>query len=380
MTLQAKKHIVYDGRAEFDGVCVNEFIETGPDLLNSLADILARSRLGKFDMMAYLTKCFFQIGLPKDQRGLFRILWFDNNDIGQGKVVKFRFTRHPWGVKSSPFIASFAIQKTLEDNATGAFDLTRDTIRKNIYMDDLIFSVDNLDEAKTIAHEAIELFDSRGFKLVKWSANRDSVPILAELDKETLVSNMRELDLSLDNGNDLPDAKAVGCVWETGEDRLRVVSSLKPLGKYTRRSMLSQLGKAFDPLGIFSPFFVKARLILQSLAIEKYSWDDVVPESFVKEWKAWFQLLDTLFDVSLARYYFDGFIPVSPKDLVVYQLHSFSNASNSSYGSVVYLRRLVNGVASVSIVFGRSKVVLRQQESWPIARKELVAALTERVV
>ena len=112
--------------------------------------------------------------------------------------MKFRFTRHPWGVKSSPFIASFAIQKTLEDNATGASDLTRDTIRKNIYMDHLIFSVDSLDEAKTIAHEAIELFDSRGFKLVKWSANRDSVPILAELDIEILVSNMRELDLSLE--------------------------------------------------------------------------------------------------------------------------------------------------------------------------------------
>ena len=300
VTSQAKKRIVYDGRAEFDGVCINEFIDTGPDLLNSLVDILARFRLGKFGMMADLTKCFFQIGLPEDQRDLFRILWFNNNDIGPGKVVKFRFTRHPRGVKSSPFIASFAIQKTLEDNATGASDLTRDTIRKNIYMDNLIFSVDTLDEAKTIAHEAIELFDSRGFKLVKWSANRDSVPILAELDKEILVSNIRELDLSLDNGNDLPDAKALGCVWETGEDRLRMVSSLKPLDKYTRRSMLSQLGKAFDPLGIFSPFLVKARLILQRLAIEKYGWDDVVPESIVKEWKAWFQLLDTFLNVSLA--------------------------------------------------------------------------------
>ena len=77
---------------------------------------------------------------------------------------------------------------------------------------------------------------------------------------------------------------------------------MKPLDKYTRRSMLSQLGKAFNPLGIFSPFFVKARLILQRLAIEKYGWDDIVPESIVKEWKAWFQLLDTLLDVSLARY------------------------------------------------------------------------------
>ena len=56
---QAKKRIVYDSRAEFGGVCVNEFIETGPDLLNSLADILARYRLGKFGMMADLTKCFF---------------------------------------------------------------------------------------------------------------------------------------------------------------------------------------------------------------------------------------------------------------------------------------------------------------------------------
>ena len=82
-------------------------------------------------------------------------------------MVTYRFTRHPWGVKSSSFIASFAIQKTLDDNATGASDLTLDTIRKNIYMDDLMLSVDSLDEAKIIANEAIDLFDSRGFKLVK---------------------------------------------------------------------------------------------------------------------------------------------------------------------------------------------------------------------
>ena len=36
-----------------------------------------------------------------------------------------------------------------------------------------------------------------------------------------------------------PDAKALDCVRETGEDRLRMVSSLKRLDKYTRRSMLS---------------------------------------------------------------------------------------------------------------------------------------------
>ena len=42
VTSQAKKRIVYDGKAAFKDVCINDFIETGPDLLNPLADILAR--------------------------------------------------------------------------------------------------------------------------------------------------------------------------------------------------------------------------------------------------------------------------------------------------------------------------------------------------
>ena len=140
--------------------------------------------------------------------------------------------------------------------------------------------------------------------------------------------------------------------------------------------MLSQLGKSFDPLGIFSLFFVKARLVLQRLAIEKYDWDDDVPESIVKEWKAWFQLLGFLLNTSLARYYFEGSVPLSPQDHIIYQLHGFSDASKCAYGSVMYLRKLVNGVATVAIVWGKNKVFLRHQEFWPIARKELVAAVT----
>ena len=61
VTSQAKKRIVYEGRAEFDNVCVNEFIETGPDLLNSLADILAslptRTQLNAHDIKTGLEIC-----------------------------------------------------------------------------------------------------------------------------------------------------------------------------------------------------------------------------------------------------------------------------------------------------------------------------------
>jgi len=66
-------------------------------------------------------------------------------------------------------------------------------------------------------------------------------------------------------------------------------------------------------------------------------------------------------------------MPVTPEYNVVHQLHSFSDSSSSAFGSVVYIRRIVNGVPVVAIVFGKSKVVLRHQQTWPIARKELVA-------
>ena len=45
----------------------------------------------------------FQIGSPEGQRNWFRILWFGNNDVDKGKIVAFRFTRHPGGIKKQFF-------------------------------------------------------------------------------------------------------------------------------------------------------------------------------------------------------------------------------------------------------------------------------------
>ena len=105
VTSQAKKRIVYDGKSEYKGVCVNDVIMTGPDLLNPLVHVLARFRKGKYALMADITKCFFQIKLPVAQRDLCRLLWFENDDVHKGKLVPFRFCVHPWGIKSSPYIA-----------------------------------------------------------------------------------------------------------------------------------------------------------------------------------------------------------------------------------------------------------------------------------
>ena len=59
VTSQAKKRIVYDGKAAFEGVCINDFIETGPDLLNPLCEYFGKISIrkvcydGRFDQILF---------------------------------------------------------------------------------------------------------------------------------------------------------------------------------------------------------------------------------------------------------------------------------------------------------------------------------------
>ena len=67
--------------------------------------------------------------------------------------------------------------------------------------------------------------------------------------------------------------------------------------------------------------------------------------------------------------------PLKSVDVVKYQLHGFSDASNQAYSVVIYLCGLVDGLPIVFFMLGKCTVVQRHQSSWPIAKKELVVAL-----
>ena len=118
--------------------------------------------------------------------------------------------------------------------------------------------------------------------------------------------------------------------------------------------MLSQLGKFFDPLDIF----LKARLIFQVFSIDDCSWDEEVSKSVVKEWQSWFANLKSLLNVLLVRHYFGGSSAITPDNNVSYKLHDFADISDDAFGAVVYVRRIVNGIVSVSLVFGKSRAAL----------------------
>ena len=100
--------------------------------------------------------------------------------MDSGEIQILRFTRHVWGINSSPYVALMALNRLAADNPTHAASmLTLNAITQNRYMDDLLFAGDTLSDVETFAREGIELFESRGFKLRKWVTNCHAKSCLA---------------------------------------------------------------------------------------------------------------------------------------------------------------------------------------------------------
>ena len=67
VTKTAKPRVVCDGAATVGGESLNRAVLAGENLLNGLVDVLMRFRMGKYACVADVSKCFFQIKLPRDQ-------------------------------------------------------------------------------------------------------------------------------------------------------------------------------------------------------------------------------------------------------------------------------------------------------------------------
>ena len=243
VTKSAKPRVVYDGAAVAEGMSINQAVLAGENLLNGLVEVLIRFRLGRYACVADISKCFFQVGIPCDQQDWFRIVWYEKNDLDHGKPQVFRFTRHVWGINSSPYVALLALNRLIEENPSNASKLTLNAIENNRYMDDILLASDSLSDLEIVAKESIDLMESRGFKLRKWVSNCHAKSILLKVPRCDLASSVSEIDLG---SQPLPDSKALGLVWNTEKDIL-LINLREFCEASTRRQMASQLASQFDP-------------------------------------------------------------------------------------------------------------------------------------
>ena len=128
-------------------------------------------------------------------------------------------------------------------------------------MDDLLQSVHNVEKAKVLVKEAIEICAKGGFKMTKFTSN--NMKLLESIPEETRKNGVKNQDL--------------------GGGQLPVISSI------------------YNPLGLVSPYLLKGKKILQNLCYDSLGWDEKIPENVASEWKYWKEKLLILKNIQTDR-------------------------------------------------------------------------------
>ncbi|XP_037930964.1 uncharacterized protein LOC119665790 [Teleopsis dalmanni] len=161
-----KMCIVFDASSsDSEHGSLNKFLSPGENLLPNLVSILLRFRSKRIAMTADIEKAFLQIAIDQSDRDTHRFLWYDkmpsiNEQLPN--IVEMRMTRVTFGVTSSPFLLSAVIRKHLT-SCKETFPATCEALLKSFYVDDLLISCHEVEEAKKIYFESKKIMSE--FKL-----------------------------------------------------------------------------------------------------------------------------------------------------------------------------------------------------------------------
>ena len=148
------------------------------------------------------------------------------------------------------------------------------------------------------------------FKLHKWNSNVEELEPKSEntYAKQQLGAK----------GN---ESKILGLPWDKQNDTLQVVYPQEST-ESTKRGVLANLAKVYDPLGLVSPTTLTWKLIYRDICDLKIAWDATIPSQLGERWQKWKSSLR-----STVRHQ-------EPIQSIV--LHGFGDANGKGVSTVVY--------------------------------------------
>lgn len=126
--------------------------------------------------------------------------------------------------------------------------------------------------------------------------------------------------------------KTLGVYWNPSSDAFTfLVDAIELDNTVTKRTMLSQIAKLYDPLGLLGPVILLAKILMQSLWLLNLAWDEPVPQHIYTNWASYCEQLPLLEQVSVAR-------KLISDDYESLHIHGFCDASQKAFGACLYLR------------------------------------------
>lgn len=346
-----KLRVVFDASAKDSNMnSLNANLLNGPRLQDDLLDLLIRFRTYKFAFNADIQQMYRQIWINPNDRRFQLMLW---KPTPGSSIKTYALNTVTFGTTSAPYLAVKTLYRLAKDERIN-FPLGSDCLENGFYVDDFIYGADTIEKALQIQKETKRILETAGFNLRKWSANDqrllDGIPL-----------EDRETKSLLSFGDIEQSVKTLGIHWSPLDDNFHFQINVNNLTEYTKRTMLSNIAKIFDPLGWLSPCTIIAKLMIQKLWIKQQEWDEPISEELRKEWSKLSETLPCLQEIKLPRW-------IGTLQTIKVELHGFSDASEKAYAAVIYVR----SDDVINVLFAKTKVAPLKRVSLP--RLELCAA------
>jgi len=349
-----KMRIVFDASAKTTtGFSLNDKLFCGKKLQQDLPAIILRFRLHPVVFTADIKQMFRQVVVTEEHRPYQRLLYRFSLDV---PVEEFQMNTLTFGQKSSPFLAIRTLHQLVEDEAANDKHVQK-VVLHDLYVDDVVTGAETEDAAIELQKKLINVFSRGKFELRKWSSNSNH--LLQQVPPEHRQSQPVTF---AEHGSEY--TKVLGLNWDPKNDSLSYQYQPNPV-KYSKRAVLSEIDRIYDPLGLLSPVTTDRKKLMKYLWLMEVSWDEPLPEYAAAAWLKYHQELPVLTTLRINRHVTHPY--------ATYGLHGFSDSSEAAYAAAVYLRvTMENEESYCHLLKGKSRIAPAAKVSIP--RLELCGA------
>lgn len=268
-------------RLVFDASCegsqnksLNSLLLVGPQLQDDLRDLILRWRMKGIAFVADIEKMYRQILVTKEHTDFQRILWRKNtSDV----IKEYRLLRVTFGVSSAPYLAVKTLMQLAEDEGKD-FPAAAKVIKEDFFVDDCMSGCiqETIKDSVKLSNEIMQILEKGGFVLQKWASN--STEFMEEIEPSRRSINTKK---ELRNQCIM---KTLSVTWNMGTDSFHHHFNLPPPSQViTKRNILADIQRLFDPLGWLGAAIIPAKILIQKLWVENLQWDEEVTGSLRDE-------------------------------------------------------------------------------------------------
>lgn len=339
------------------GLSLNGVQMTGEKLQDDLAKLLLNFRRYKIAFTADIKKMYRQIEVHPRDRKYQKIYW---RESPLEPLLTYELNTVTYGQAAAPHCAVRALQQCAKDYQS-EYPVGSQQALKCFYMDDYLGGADDVEAAKNVRHELVSLLNHGGFELAKWCSNHPNIVKIDEQRQQEGISCEEPESTSI-----------LGLRWMPETDVFTFnIAPIRSKPTWTKREVMSEVGRLYDPTGFAAPIIISAKLVVQKIWQAGGEWDQPIPVDIAEEWEDIIDILPSMNDITIPRW-----LNITSSHGCT--LFGFCDASEVAYSAAVYMRtsqhRKIDGDDFVTLLVQSKTKVAPLKQKYTVPRMELLAA------